>query len=127
MKDIINSAIVKNVMTILIIVVVGILIGRYLLGDDEDLKKARDKIARTMTTLDSLENVKASIAAELTLVKMKNDSLEQETRKLEQRVTRTIGRLTKNIKEVKVYEGTKIDLLHDLNLILDATIDTLSK
>ena len=126
MKAIAKNVIVKNVITIVIVVAIGILIGKYLLSDDEDLKKARDKIARTMTTLDSLENVKARIAAELTLVKMKNDSLEQKTKKFEQKVTLARGRLTKNIKEVNIYEGTKSDLLHDLNLILDAPIDTLS-
>jgi len=117
MKDIL-----KNVLTILVVAAIGLLIGRYLLGSDEDLKKARDQIARTQALVDSLKQVNATIAANLARVEQHNQELEQEKNLLAERLQRQLDRLNRMVKEINAYVGAKTELVRELNLILDAPL-----
>ncbi len=120
MKDII-----KNVITILIVAVIGILIGRYVLGDDDEIKKAREQIVRTQAEVDSLKKVNAKIAENLTRVENNNRRLEEEKIALQQAVERAVGRLNRIIKEINAYVGTKTDLVRELNRILAVPLQPL--
>jgi len=120
MKDII-----KNVITILIVAVIGILIGKYVLGDDKDLTEARERIAQTRAEVDSLKQANARIAEELEAVKRNNQRLEQDKITLQQAADRAVGRLNRIIKEINAYVGTKTDLVRELNRILAAPLQPL--
>lgn len=120
MKDI-----MKSVVTIFIVAGVGVLVGRYVFGDDSELKEARDRIARTQALVDSLKQVNARIAAELEGVKRNNERLEQDKIALQQAADRALGRLNRIIKEINAYVGTKTDLVRELNRILAIPLEPL--
>jgi septal ring factor EnvC (AmiA/AmiB activator) len=120
MKDIL-----KNLITILIVVVIGILIGRYVLGDDDQIKKVREQIARTQAEVDSLKKVNTEIAKELARVEKNNRRLEEEKMALQQAVDSAVGRLNRIVKEINAYVGTKTDLVRELNRILAVPLQPL--